>query len=416
MMSGMKKMNDSRCKDTIVIIGNGFDIWQGYSTSYKEFQKYYLANRDRILRKLHIRKHVYLDEAGQKISLSDVELIYGNPFRPDELKDEFWGTFEASLDDIDAERINSFFGKDSKGLRKMSKSIRNANRILREAFCTWIKEIRVDSVKSEYDFGENCLFINFNYTDTLLKRFGVKDEDEYHIHGEAKDKKSIIFGHSSHPQLPESMLYKLGGRFRGLYFVEEILYATDKHVEDNLQELCAFLALHGLMPEGIKHVYVLGHSMSLPDIQYFMFFADATKVESMEKEVKEKETNESDEIDELHQRLQYSINQIGYGQEKATIDQKQRDAVIRRFQIEQEARNIAYQKMFMDMFGKEYQLGTSQNVVIANPRKEDAVWHISYYSQADKDWAEKLMKVLGCKKILFYSTIDECIQEFKKDT
>lgn len=61
-------------------------------------------------------------------------------------------------------------------------------------------------------------------------------------------------------------------------------------------------------------------------------------------------------------------------------------------------------------------IGTSQNVVIANTCKEDAVWHISYYSQADKDWAEKLMKVLGCKKLLFYSTIDECIQEFKKDT
>ena len=117
-------------KDTLVIIGNGFDIWQGYRTSYLEFQKYYLKNRDNILKKLHIKKHVYIDEDGQKTELTDVEIIYGNPFNPNELEDEFWGTFETSLDDIDAETINAYFGKDAKGLRNMRISIRNANRIL----------------------------------------------------------------------------------------------------------------------------------------------------------------------------------------------------------------------------------------------------------------------------------------------
>ena len=33
----------------------------------------------------------------------------GNPFDPSELDDTFWGTFEASLSNVDAERINLFF-------------------------------------------------------------------------------------------------------------------------------------------------------------------------------------------------------------------------------------------------------------------------------------------------------------------
>ena len=116
----------------------------------------------------------------------------------------------------------------------MNKSIRNAKRIMREAFCNWIGEIKIDNKDVDYRFGDNCLFINFNYTDTLLRSFKVKEENEYHIHGEATDKETIIYGHSSHPQMPEDALYRFGGRFKGLYFVGKILYETDKHVQDNI--------------------------------------------------------------------------------------------------------------------------------------------------------------------------------------
>ena len=42
----------------------------------------------------------------------------------------------------------------------------------------------------------------FNYTDTLLKRFGVKAVNEFHIHGMANEKESIIVGHATHPEYP----------------------------------------------------------------------------------------------------------------------------------------------------------------------------------------------------------------------
>lgn len=91
-----------------------------------------------------------------------------------------------------------------------------------------------------YHFDDSCYFINFNYTDTLIKRFGVNPENEYHIHGEANDPESIIFGHSTHPEtafselINQKFIRKLDGkkseRLQGLYFIENTLYETDKHV------------------------------------------------------------------------------------------------------------------------------------------------------------------------------------------
>ena len=93
---------------------------------------------------------------------------------------------------------------------------------------------KITSAKSNYNFGDNSYFINFNYTDTLEKRFGVDEINDYHIHGEATDPEDIIFGHSSHPEMafPELMEQKFittlsGGkskRLQGLYLIEAALY------------------------------------------------------------------------------------------------------------------------------------------------------------------------------------------------
>ncbi|GLI51488.1 hypothetical protein TSYNTROOL_15740 [Tepidanaerobacter syntrophicus] len=400
-------------KDTLIIIGNGFDIWRGIPTSYNQFRKYYLSHRDEIMKRLGIKKRVFQDEMGQKISISDVELIYGNPFEPRQLSDQFWNKFENSLNQLDAEKLNLFFGKDRKGLREMRKSIRDASRIMREAFCNWIGEITINNEDASYRFGNNCLFINFNYTDTLQKHFNVREENEYHVHGEATDKDSIIFGHSTHPQLPEETLYQFRGRFRGLYFVEEILYETDKHVQDNIQSLCMFLAMHGVMPEEIKNIYVLGHSMGIPDIEYFAFLADATIAPN----TKEPSDEESDEnlcpIDEIHNRLQYVVNYVGYQSGHENLDTKHIKAVARKYSKEQAERNQEFQKMFLKLIGRSSKRGQDGSPKHTIPRIDDATWHISYYSDEDKQWIEALLDELGCKKTKLYPTIDECLMPFK---
>lgn len=414
-----RSMEDrNRCIDTLFVIGNGFDIWQGLGTSYNEFREYYLTHRDQILKRLHIKKRQIVCSSGKVIELSDVELVYGDPFHPKELDKEFWGNFETSLSEIDTERLNLFFDKDRKGLRAMEKSIRNAKRILTEAFCGWIASLTITKQKSEYDFGSNCVFINFNYTDTLEKRFGVSSNLIYHIHGEASDKKSIIFGHSKHPQLPEPFLYRIGGRYRGLYFVDRLLYETDKHVQDNIQSLCMFLALSGASCESIKNIYILGQSMSLPDLEYFAFLASATSTKENAK--KESESASADEeqnaLDELFLNLQYTVDRVGYGLDEDEIDEEELKAIERRRISEQEDRSSQYQNLFYKMLKKRQKkkaLDMDGDRCLPDKRIEDAKWIISYHGDKSRIWIEKVMETLGCSNYQLYPTIDECIAQYK---
>ncbi|MBR1495694.1 MAG: hypothetical protein IJ601_11695 [Acidaminococcaceae bacterium] len=48
------------------------------------------------------------------------------------------------------------------------------------------------------------------------------------------------------------------------------------------------------------------------------------------------------------------------------------------------------------------------------PRKQDATWHISCFSDQDKVQAEKVMTRAGCKNFVLYHGIDECIECFKE--
>ena len=241
--------------DTLFLIGNGFDIWQGLDTRCAAFEKYYEAHLDEVLDKLHIKKRILTDKNGNPVSCSDVELFYGDPYNPQKLPHDFWRDYETYLDKVDAQRI------------------------LREIFCDRVTSISISKEEPEYDFGENALFINFNYTDTLLKRFGVKEVNEYHIHGSAHDKDSIIVGHATYPERPCEALrmWKDKPRLQGLYYVEEFLYDSDKHVEDNYMKLRIFCALHGVRIEDIKQIYVLGLGFGNADLGYIKHLVYTTE-------------------------------------------------------------------------------------------------------------------------------------------
>lgn len=401
--------------DTLIIVGNGFDLWQGLRTGYSEFQQFYLAHRDEIMRKLHIGMRAYIGEDGGTVRISDVELIYGDPFSPQELDDEFWGSFEASLRDIDAERINLFFGKGRRGLREMKKSIRNAKRILTEAFCTWISTIVISPKDADYRFGDNCFFINFNYTDTLFKCVGVDEGSVYHVHGEAADRKSIIFGHSEHPWLPEEALLQLGDRFKGLYLIESLLYETDKHVEDNIQMLCMYLALHGVASEQIRHVYVLGHSMSATDLAYFAFLSEATGNLEGSCPTDDEILEEYDDLEEFHNRLQFIIESIGYHRDIAQIDPAYRAAIERKYAIEQAARSASMQHRYLRMLQKPKRRRAHKSAPekAAIPvRTEAAMWHITYHGEGKAD-IERAAQSLNLRNYRLYPSIDDCLIAFR---
>ena len=41
--------------DTLILIGNGFDIWQNLDTSYRSFERYYEAHLDEVLERFNLK-------------------------------------------------------------------------------------------------------------------------------------------------------------------------------------------------------------------------------------------------------------------------------------------------------------------------------------------------------------------------
>lgn len=449
--------------DTLVIIGNGFDIWQNLNTSYFKFKEYYIAHRDEILRDLGIER-IEVIQDGVKRYLTPVEMIYGDPFRPDELESDFWKTFEASLSKIDAQRINLFFDKEDEDIELMREIADAARRILNKAFNDWVGtlDVREDEAflqlmkekgLEDFRFGSNCFFINFNYTETLEKRFHVDEDMVYHIHGQHEDEE-VIFGHAEHPQQPQHALQQFGGRFGGLYNIETILYETDKHVQSQIMDLRFNLFLGMVNAADIKKIYVLGHSLGDADLEYFDFLIDSTSAdrgtcykdffkdriyydyrEWDEKKLR-KLLKKGDSMDELHHRLQYTMKRYGYRvtgrgyqdygyQYEEDILPEEIAAVNKLYGMEQTATNMDLEKEFVTMLREELgeSIGRRRGLFhgllrgIAGKkhtempvRKEDAEWHISCFSDADVNWAEKVMSGLGCKNYKIHRTIDECLK------
>ena len=260
--------------DSLIIVGNGFDRWQGLSTSYIDFQNYYLKNRDKIMRELGLEKNVYTVDG---YTFTDVELIYGDAFDLSLLSSEFWYNFEENLANVDEWKLSVYFGKEKGELKELLRAITNAKSILRKAFCRWVSSINTEKPTYKPIFSNNSAFINFNYTDTLTRNFNVCKEKIFHIHGYYKNPKSIVFGHSSNPHKPYSILKKWGGRFESSYYIQNLLYQTDKKVNINKIKLSKFLAKKRVVFKDVKSVYVLGHSFSSVDFAYFEYLLTETR-------------------------------------------------------------------------------------------------------------------------------------------
>lgn len=447
--------------DTLFLIGNGFDIWQGLNTRFDAFEKYYEEHIEEVLSRLHLKVRILLDKEGtpildkegKQVKYSDVEVFYSNPNNPQRLSHEFWNSFEVSLDKIDDQEINYFFGRD--GVSQIQTCANNAQRILREIFCDWVTSIKIDKRESNYHFGKNVLFVNFNYTDTLLKRFDVNEMNEYHIHGNAIDKDSIVVGHSAHPELPYEPIrnFKDKPRLQGLYYIEEFLYHADKHVEDNYMKLRIFCALHGVRIEDIKKIYVLGFGYGEADLGYIKHLIHATEgiQEQFESDLNEEEKYYLDTMDSDNEKMlnmnyagthrerimqrepirypklekldeyMYSILEEPYyhisKEERMKLDAA---AVRRRFWAEQKARNEKIQREYLRMLNKTFKKGyLSPEEACLEADKDTlknlkgAEWHISYFSTEDKDKIEAVMTGYGCKNYTLYQSIDDCIKEFE---
>lgn len=249
-------------KESLYIIGNGFDIHHGIRSRYSNF-KDYLSDSDRTL-------HDLVEE-----------------FIPVE---ENWSDLEQALADIDVDSVVDYasqflvpYGAEDWSDSyhhdysiEVEKIIEGLSKELKTRFIDWIVQLHIPSraeVEAKIlDLDKTSKYLTFNYTLTLSTIYEIPRDNVLFIHGEGKSpNQDIVLGHawspSDIPSLndvpnPESLDTRVmeGNEIINDYFGRAFkntpsIIAANKSFFSSLSE--------------ITNIYVLGHSLSEVDIGYF---------------------------------------------------------------------------------------------------------------------------------------------------
>lgn len=161
----------------IIIIGNGFDVNHGLPSSYAHF-KTWLSNTDK---KLYDFLERYIDVAG-----------------------DWWHDFERSLSEIDIPKLIRETPLENRPVdprfppdfsHPASWQLDSVRKAISSRFTEWVKTLDGVKVKKKIELPEACLYISFNYTDTLERVYGIEENRIVYIHGKASRGDELIYGH-----------------------------------------------------------------------------------------------------------------------------------------------------------------------------------------------------------------------------
>ena len=229
-------------KDTLYIIGNGFDLHHGLNTSYKNF-----------------RDNVVLKAPNLWKQLID---IYGD----DVTKDMWWSDFEAKLADINYNHLLNSDNGVAMGGMKVQNFLTGQ---LPPLFGKWIKSINLNIVpENELDIDKDALFFTFNYSLVLEKIYKVNKDNIWHIHNSIEEVDKIIVGHDSDLNtLFSNYNLNRGNKQYNSWIVDNIIpFAAEgakdveKRIADNMENFNKY--------SNIKHIISMGFSFNKIDMPY----------------------------------------------------------------------------------------------------------------------------------------------------
>ena len=229
-------------KDTLYIIGNGFDLHHGLNTSYKNF-----------------RDNVVLKAPNLWKQLTD---IYGD----DVTKNMWWSDFEAKLADINYNHLLNSDNGVAMGGMKVQNFLTGQ---LPPLFGKWIKSINLNIVpENELDIDKDALFFTFNYSLVLEKIYKVNKDNIWHIHNSIEEVDKIIVGHDSDLNtLISNYNLNRGNKQYNSWIVDNIIpFAAEgakdveKRIADNMENFNKY--------SNIKHIISMGFSFNKIDMPY----------------------------------------------------------------------------------------------------------------------------------------------------
>lgn len=257
----------------LFIIGNGFDLEHGLPTRYNpDFKRIAEMNEQN----------------------SSFWEIYQSR-RPN-----IWADFEHCLANPDFNELEEIYEGYAPDYTSDHESDRNAiifqvdlNGLLMEELYEFAEqaEFEIDSsnqIKKYLNtFQEEDLFLSFNYTHTLEKKYNIKQYNILHIHGEV-GKDNLILGYPDGEYEPEKYYYDARHKGRGPYIevdFEEHINKLYENEEIDYYTYTAYTLLINKVKSFIKEpkieylklfledkqfdqIIVLGHSCAI-DIEYF---------------------------------------------------------------------------------------------------------------------------------------------------
>lgn len=179
LFSEEKQLN----KQTLVVIGNGFDLASGIKSSYSDFKQW-----------------LQLNDKHRLIGLMDT--FFSN-------QRDVWGNIEKALGEYDEDSILEYCKPDEEidydhPTRSMAAVEDNPEWIFKpvldefiEAFKDWVNSIDIANAEKVRDLPVECKYLTFNYTETLEMIYGIPESNILHIHGSRILDKEYIIGHNN---------------------------------------------------------------------------------------------------------------------------------------------------------------------------------------------------------------------------
>ncbi|MDI9409017.1 MAG: bacteriophage abortive infection AbiH family protein [Candidatus Pacebacteria bacterium] len=251
----------------LYIIGNGFDLYHGLPTKYSEFADYILQISPETLNicKYTLETNEYwcdleksLGELIPEDLIQDLE-VHAPSYGAEDWSDSGHHDFQFEVDKI----LNSIVKELPVLLRNWIVGIENNFKYYYNS-----KRLRCIDI--------NGLYLNFNYTCSLTKIYNISRNQVMYVHGESLNINStLIYGHGYHHENDIKQLNRDYGCVNGegdpryeevIHMIDSYFVNTKKPVEKIISENIIFF--NNL--NNISEIFVIGHSLSVVDLPYFV--------------------------------------------------------------------------------------------------------------------------------------------------
>ena len=269
---------------SLIIIGNGFDLAHGIQSNYSDFHKY-LTEYEKISR---TQSEFFFKAKNKKILEDSVrKYLLLNKLETYIPSKNLWSSFETSLGCFDYEKLKKHYFDYIKNDKVIPETYETNDKFpsiiqkelnftddIQYLFQNWISGLNTNvcTLPSILKIFRECIlpvrFLNFNYTNILEQVYCIPRRNILYIHGKVDESRKLILGHHDDSLWKEEK-FKPEEKFqetKAYQIIRNYFKKTYKNTEKLIiQNKKFFLEL-----KDCKRVYILGHSLSEIDFNYFL--------------------------------------------------------------------------------------------------------------------------------------------------